>query len=116
MPLPMMTPQRNGSSLPNSRPLSFTAEREAATANWAKRSSRLAVLRLDDGLRFEVLDLAAEVDLEGGGVELLDDADAAPAGAQPRPEAGNVRAERVNRAQAGDDDASGHFLACSFSM
>src|SRR5262249_28651256 len=75
-----------------------------------------------DGLGFkqvfgvEVLDLAADVDLEGGRVELLDNADTAPAGADRLPEPREVVGERVDGAHAGNDDAARHFLASSRSM
>src|SRR5439155_27059628 len=72
--------------------------------------------RVQDRLGFEVLDLAPELDLEGSRVELLDRADAAPAGAQPLPVAGQVRRQRIDRAHARDDDAPRHFLASSLSM
>ena len=114
MPLPMMTPQRNGSSLAKSMPLSLTASSAATSANCAKRSSRRTSLASSDGFRVEVLDLAAEVDLEGGGVELLDRADAAPAGQQRLPERRHVHGERVDRPHAGDDDAP-PVISCSIS-
>ena len=97
--------------MPKSRPLSFTAESDGRQGELREAVQPPGRLRIEDGFRLEVLDFAAEMDLEGGRVELLDDADAAAAGAQGRPEARNVRAERVDRAQAGDDDAPGHFLA-----
>src|SRR5262249_31068980 len=55
-------------------------------------------LAVEDGGGVEVLDLAAELDLEGGGVELLDRRDAAAAGTQPLPESPDVLPEGVDRA------------------
>jgi hypothetical protein len=40
MPVPRITPARNGSSLPASSPLSAMASRAATMANWVNRSSR----------------------------------------------------------------------------
>ena len=67
----------------------------ATRANWAKRSSRRAVFGVEIGLGVEVLDFAAELHLEGGGVELLDQADAALAGAAaPCQKLGQVGSQR----------------------
>ena len=112
MPLPMMTPQRNGSSLAKSRPLSLTASMAATRANWAKRSSRRAVLasRTLSGSKF--LTSPPKWTLKARGVELLDRADAALAGAAVLASSSCTSvAERVDRAQPGDDDASRHFFA-----
>src|SRR5262249_21464704 len=74
-------------------------------------------LSVQDGFGVEALHLAAEVDLERRGVELLDPADAAPAGAEGLPVAAHAPAQGVDRAQAVDDNAApGHFLANSRSM
>src|SRR5947209_6896254 len=59
-------------------------------------------LGLESRLGIEVLHLAAEVNLEGGGVELFDAADAAPAGAERAPEFLDVRGEGVDRPQSRD--------------
>src|SRR5262249_36823897 len=64
----------------------------------------------------KALHLAAELDLEGGGVELLNRRDAAATGAQAVPVPLDVEAKRVDRPQAGDDDAAGHFPPFSFSF
>ena len=42
MPEPIITPQRVRSSASKSSPLSVTASAEATSANWVKRSTRLA--------------------------------------------------------------------------
>ena len=98
-------------------PLSLTASMAETMANCAKRSRRRAVLLSMDFSGSQVLDLAAEFGLEGGGVEQVDETDAAAAGAECLPEVRDVRAaERIDRAQTGDDDATRHFLAISRSM
>ncbi len=66
--------------------------------------------------RVELLHLPAKVDLERGGVELLDRRDAALAREQGLPVARDVRRQRVDRPQTGDDDAPRHFLFSSRSM
>src|SRR5262249_7740914 len=61
-----------------------------------------------DHLGLEALDLAAEVDQEGGRVQLGGRADAASPGDERVPVAGHVKAQRVDGAPPGDDDAPGH--------
>ena len=75
------------------------------------------VFGIEDGFRVEILDLAGEMDLESGGIEKRDGADAAPAGQQAFPVGRHVIGERVDRAHAGDHDAPpAHFFLISASM
>jgi hypothetical protein len=71
---------------------------------------------VEDGLRLEVLDLPAKADLEPLGVDDGDGPDAALSVQQALPVRGDRRRQRVDRPHARDDDAAGHFLACSRSM
>src|SRR5437588_649800 len=71
---------------------------------------------VEGGLGMKILDLAAEVHLEGGGIELLDRPNAALAGAKTLPVPFQVIGQRIERPHAGDDDAAAHFLASSRSM
>ena len=81
MPLPRMTPQRNGSSLREVEAAVLDGRDGGDQGELGEAVQAAGGLGVEDGLGVEVLDLAAEVDLEGGGVELLDRADAALAGA-----------------------------------
>ena len=72
MPLPMMTPQRNGSSLGEVDAAVLDGLDGGDQGELGEAVEAAGGLGVEQLLGVEVLDLAAEVDLEGGGVELLD--------------------------------------------
>ena len=111
MPLPMMTPQRKGSSLAKSRPLSLTAAIGGHQGELGEAVEPAGRLGVQDGSGLKFLTSPPKWTLKAVVSNCSIGADAAPAGQQGLPEARHVRAERVDRAHAGDDDAPGHFLA-----
>ena len=106
IPEPMITPQCSAGSVAKSIPESSTAEIAAAMANCANRSRCRASLTPNRADGVPVADLAAELDLELGGVEERQRPDAALARAERRPEPVQAVAQRRDHPHAGDDDAA----------
>ena len=103
----------------------FAGEIEAAVSHRADRGYQCKLrepvqaarhLGIEKGFGAKVLYFPRKLDFEGGGIDLLNQADAAPAGAKRTPEVLDIGSERVHCAQAGNDDAPGHFFCNSRSI
>ena len=106
MPEPMITPHCSGGELREVDPGVLDGRLGGRQGELREAVQVPRFLDPEPGHRVPVADLAAELDLELGRVEQGQRPDAAPAGAQGRPERIQAVAQRRDHPHAGDDDAA----------
>ena len=106
MPDPIITPHCSAGSVEKSIPASSTAAMAGGQGELREAIEVPRFLDAKPGDRVPVADLAAELDLELGGVEQRERPDAAPPGAQGRPERLEAVTQRRDHPHAGDHDAA----------